>query len=556
MNIIEKIDHLFPSTLTVEEIEEKYPARPKEQIVTRIAPSPTGMMHIGSVYAALISERVAHMSDNGVFMLRIEDTDSKREVDGAVEVIINGLKNFNIECDEGPTEPGKEKGGYGPYTQSARKDIYITYIKQLLENGNAYPCFCSSDELEDIREQQTKQGMRTGYYGDWAKYRNAPKEIVQDHIDKGTPFTIRYKSKGKHFNKRMFEDVLKGKRNLPENDTDVVIMKASGLPTYHFAHAIDDHLMGTTHVIRGDEWLSSLPLHVQLFEAMGWDAPQFAHISPIEIMEDNKRRKLSKRKDPEASVTYYEDKGYPKEAVIEYLMNLANSTFEAWRVEHPTTRVWEFPFDLQKMGRSGALLDLVKLDNMSKDFIGRLNAQDVYNQLAEWAEFMEPALYERMQDHKDYFVNIFKIERENVERVRKDFANWSTIWQEIDYFFDDVFTPNDNYVATTTEIDPATVQNFIQDFAQGYDNSASKDDWFSGMKALAEKNGFAKNGKIYKKDPDSYHGTIADAAKILRVALTGRAQTPDLYSMMQVMGKERVLKRLSLSLSEDKKISA
>lgn len=548
MNIIEKIDSLFPSTLTIEEIEGRYPARPNGQVVSRIAPSPTGLMHIGSVYAALISERVAHMSDDGVFMLRIEDTDSKREVDGAVEVIINGLQNFNIKCDEGPLCPEKETGEYGPYTQSNRKEIYIAYIKKLLADGDAYPCFCSQEELESIRDKQTKQGMRTGYYGDWAKFRNAPKEIVQDHIDKGTPFTIRYKSTGKSFNKRMFEDLLKGKRNLPENDTDVIIMKGSGLPTYHFAHIIDDHLMGTTHVIRGDEWLSSLPLHVQLFEAMGWKVPHFAHISPIEIMDDDKRRKLSKRKDPEASVTYYEDKGYPKEAVIEYLMNLANSTFEAFRVENPAESVWNFPFNLQKMGRSGALLDLVKLDSMSKDFIGRLNAQEVYDQLAEWCEFMEPKLYERMQDNKDYFVNIFKIEREGVERVRKDFANWSTIWGEIDYFFDDAFSPKENYVVEITEINADVVKAFIAEFVETYDAGVDQETWFGNLKDLASKHGFAKNGKVYKKDPDSYNGTIADAAKILRVALTGKAQTPDLHALMSVMGKDRVIERLSLSL--------
>ncbi|MBL4589640.1 MAG: glutamate--tRNA ligase [Alphaproteobacteria bacterium] len=547
MNIIEKINDLFPSTLTTEEIESRYTPRPEGHVVTRIAPSPTGMMHIGSVYAALISERVAHLA-KGTFMLRIEDTDSKREVDGATEVIINGLENFNITSDEGPTSTGEEKGKYGPYTQSKRKDIYLAYIKQLLEKDLAYPCFCSQEELEEIRDKQTKQGMRTGYYGDWAKFRKAPKEIVADHIEKGTPFTIRLRSSGKHFNKRQFEDLIKGKRNLPENDADIVILKASGLPTYHFAHAIDDHFMGTTHVIRGDEWLSSLPLHIQLFETLGWKAPHFAHISPIEIMDDGKRRKLSKRKDPEASVTYYEDKGYPKEAVIEYLMNLANSTFEAFRVENPSESVWNFPFELQKLGRSGSLLDLIKLDSMSRDFIGRLSAQEVYDQLIEWAENMEPELFERMQQDRDYFINIFKIEREGVERVRKDFANWSTIWQELDYFFDDAFTPEDDYIVKITEQKPEIAKAFLSDFIENYDDTLDNEAWFGNMKELAGKHGFAKNGKVYKKDPDSYNGTIADAAKMLRVAITGKAQTPDLYSLMMVMGKERVLNRLNASI--------
>ena len=547
MNIIEKINEKFPSDLTVEDIEAKYPPRPEGQIVTRIAPSPTGMMHIGSVYAALISERVAHMQD-GVFILRIEDTDTKREVEGATDIIINGLKNFGIEADEGAISRTEETGDYGPYTQSQRRDIYIAYIKKLIEQGDAYPCFCTPEEIDDIREKQTKQGMRTGYYGDWAKYRNAPKEIIQENIDNDKPFVIRLKSSGKHFNKRMFEDVLKGKRNLPENDSDVVIMKATGLPTYHFAHAVDDHLMGTTHVIRGDEWLSSLPLHVQLFETLGWTPPHFAHISPIEIMDDGNRRKLSKRKDPEASVTFYEEKGYAKEAVIEYLMNLANSTFEAFRVENPDKSVWEFPFDLQKMGRSGALLDLVKLDSMSRDYIGRLSAEEVYTQLADWASLMDRDLYERMQANKEDFINIFKIERENVERVRKDFVNWSTIWGEIDYFFDDVFSPTDGYVEKETELSSDVVKGFISDFIESYDDTADNETWFATMKDLAITHKFAKNGKLYKKEPENYNGTIADAAKILRVALTGKAQTPDLYSMMQTMGKERVVERLKLSL--------
>ncbi len=544
MNIIEKIDSLFPSTLTVEEIEKQYPSRPSGQVVTRIAISPTGMMHIGSAYSALISERMAHLN-KGIFMLRIEDTDTKREVEGATDTIINGLKGYNINIDEGSLSPHEEIGAYGPYTQSKRREIYIAYIKQLLDKDLAYPCFCSTEELNTIREQQTKQGIRTGYYGDWAKYRKAPKDVIQEHLDKDTPFTIRFKSTGKSFNKRLFEDLLKGKRNLPENDNDIVILKASGLPTYHFAHIIDDHLMGTTHVLRGDEWLSSLPLHVQLFEAMGWDVPHYGHISPIEIMDNGKRRKLSKRKDPEASVTFYDEKGYPKEAVVEYLMNLANSTYESWRVEHPTESVWNFPFELQKMGRSGALLDLIKLDSVSRDFIGRLTATEVYDLLAQWAENMSPNLYARMQKDKDYFVDIFKIEREGVERVRKDFSNWSTLWSEIDYFFDDIFTPEDSYVATLTEQKPEIIKAFLTDFIDSYDETLDNENWFGTLKALAEQHKFAKNGKIYKKDPDSYNGTIADAAKILRVALTGRTQTPDLYALMQVMGKGRVIERLS-----------
>ncbi len=546
-NIIKKMDTLFPSTLTVEDIEKEHKPRPENHTVTRIAPSPTGMMHIGSVYAALISERVAHMA-NGTFILRIEDTDSKRKVEGATDIIINGLKRYGITSDEGAISATEEVGDYGPYTQSDRYDIYLAYIKKLLQEDLAYPCFCTEDELNDIREQQTKQGLRTGYYGSWAKYKNAPQEVILEHLEKGTPFTVRFKSTGKNFNKRLFDDILKGKRNLPENDADVVILKASGLPTYHFAHIIDDHLMGTTHVIRGDEWLSSLPLHVQLFEAMGWTPPHYGHISPIEIMDDNKRRKLSKRKDPEASVTFYEEKGYPKEAVLEYLMNLANSGFEKFRTENPDESVWNFPFDLQKMGRSGALLDLAKLDSISRDYIGRLSAEELYNSLFEWSETMAPDLYTRMKNDKDYFLNIFKIERENVERVRKDFTNWSTIWHEIDYFFDDSFSPEDGYVAKITEQSPEVIKEFLSDFINHYNEKLSNEDWFSNMKTLAETHGFAPNGKTYKKDPDSYHGTVSDAAKILRVALTGRAQTPDLYSLMQVMGKERVIQRLNKSV--------
>lgn len=534
---------------SVEEIEKKYPPRvlAEGQCVTRIAPSPTGFMHLGSVYAALISERVAHQSD-GVFMLRIEDTDTKREVEGAAEFIIKALGDFDLKFDEGPLKDNQEVGAYGPYVQSQRKEIYQAYIKEWLKKGLAYPCFCSESEIEAMRERQSKTGGRPGYYGMWAKCRNLNEEQIKANLDAGKPFVIRFRSPGKYMNKIAIEDVCRGKRFFPENDLDIVIMKSDKLPTYHFAHLVDDHLMGTTHVLRGDEWLSSLPLHIQLFQVMGWNPPKYGHIAPIQKLEDEARRKLSKRKDPEANIAFYGEKGYPKEVVINYLMNLANSDFEDFIRANPDKNYRDFEFKIERLNNSGPLLDFVKLENISKEFIATLSADELYARLYDWASKYDETLQSLMDDKSEYFKQILNIERGNCDRVRKDYYMMSAIYPEIKYFFDDEFklTAGDVF-----ELLPNLSQDDIKfvasEYIKLYNHNDTKDEWFAKVKEFALANGYAKNAKEITKNPDVvYKGTVSDVATILRVLITGRRESPDLYSIMQVLGNERVLSRLNI----------
>ena len=546
----EIIDRLMGTDIpSVEEIEAKYPPRKLAdgQCVTRIAPSPTGFMHLGSVYAALISERVAHQS-GGVFMLRIEDTDTKREVEGAAEFIITALADFGLKFDEGPLNDHEEVGNYGPYVQSKRKEIYQAYIKDWLKKGLAYPCFCSEDEINAMRERQTKAGGRPGYYGMWAKCRNLTEEQVKANLDAGKPFVIRFKSPGKYINKIAIEDVCRGKRFFPENDLDIVIMKSDKLPTYHFAHLIDDHLMGTTHVLRGDEWLSSLPLHIQLFQVMGWNPPKYGHIAPIQKLEDEARRKLSKRKDPEANIAFYGEKGYPKEVVIDYLMNLANSDFEDFKRDNPSKTYLDFELKIERLNNSGPLLDFVKLENISKEFMATLSADELYARLYEWAEKYDASLKQKMDANSAYFKQILNIERGNCERVRKDFYMFSAIYPEIKYFFDDEFSLSAEEALSQLANLPKEDIKFIADtYLNLYNPNDTKDEWFAKIKEFALANGYAKNAKEITKNSDvKYKGTVSDVATVLRVLMTGRRESPDLYSIMQVLGPERVVQRLKL----------
>ncbi len=534
---------------SVEEIEKKYPPRnlKEGQCVTRIAPSPTGFMHLGSVYAALISERVAHQS-NGIFMLRIEDTDTKREVAGAAEFIIKALGDFDLKFDEGPLNDKEEVGAYGPYVQSQRKEIYQAYIKEWLKKGIAYPCFCSEEEIEAMRERQSKTGGRPGYYGMWAKCRNLSEEQIKANLDAGKPFVIRFRSPGKYMNKIAIEDVCRGKRFFPENDLDIVIMKSDKLPTYHFAHLIDDHLMGTTYVLRGDEWLSSLPLHIQLFQVMGWNPPKYGHIAPIQKLEDDARRKLSKRKDPEANIAFYGEKGYPKEVVINYLMNLANSDFEDFIRANPDKNYRDFEFKIERLNNSGPLLDFVKLENISKEFIATLSADELYTRLYDWASKHDEKLQQLMNAKSDYFKQILNIERGNCDRVRKDYYMMSAIYPEIKYFFDDEFELSASEVY---DLLPNLYQDDIKfvadEYLKLYNHADSKEEWFAKIKEFALANGYAKNAKEITKNPDVvYKGTVSDVATVLRVCITGRRESPDLYSIMQVVGEERVINRLKL----------
>jgi glutamyl-tRNA synthetase len=546
------IDKIFPySVPTVAEIEDRFPRRKLKEgeKITRIAPSPTGFMHIGSIYTALLCERVAHLSD-GKFILRIEDTDQKREVEGAVEVIKSSLENCGMKLDEYEDVNGNDVGAYGPYRQSRRKEIYQAYIKQLVEDGFAYPCFCTTEDLDQMREMQEKYGSRPGYYAKYATCRRLTEEETEAKIDAGVPFVIRLKSFGKFENKIKVKDEIKGVRELPENDLDIVIMKSDGLPTYHFAHAVDDYLMGTTHVIRGDEWFSSVPLHIQLFQTIQRKGPKYAHISPINKMDGDSKRKLSKRKDPEANYMYFVEQGYPKQSVIEYLINLANSNFEDWKKANPTKSYLDFEFSLKKMNASaGALFDFVKLDDISKNIIATYDAKSVYDMVLTWAKEFDKDLAARFENDKEYALNMLSIERENVKKPRKDIAKWFDIVDTVDFFYDDKFNQTkENVFAKLDKFSPELIQKVIADYVEIYNHDEPRENWFPSVKEVAAKNGFATDMKAYKQSPDDFPGNVADVATMLRVVITGKLQSPDLYAIMQVMGVERVLSRFNLIL--------
>ena len=546
----EIIDLVFPNPLpTPEELEEKYPVRdlPQGAQVTRIAPSPTGKMHVGTLYGALIDERIAHLS-NGVFMLRLEDTDQKREVKEAVDLILQVFHNSRIENDEGPVWSGAEKGEYGPYFQSARKEIYQTFVKKLLQEDKAYLCFCDEAENARLHEMQAKANIRGGYYGPFAKCRKLTEDEVLQNLKAGKAFVVRFKSTGHYTKKIILEDTIRGKREFPENDLDVVIMKGDGLPTYHFAHAVDDHLMRTTLAVRGDEWLSTWPLHKQLFDALGWKPPKYLHTATIQkIDEKGNRRKLSKRLDPEANAMSFEENGYPWEALIEYLLNLANSNFEDWRRQNPDKSYKEFPFSAKKLGASGALFDFVKLDNIAKETIGRMSATEIFENALAWCKKYDTKFADMMQNNADYMKQILDIERANVKKVRKDIATWKDVRKETSYFFDALFAPEKGELSSLLK--PLSINDIyaiLNSFVKQYNPSDTKEEWFDKIKKIATENGFCADMKLYKQDPSAYKGSVADVAKVLRVFVTGREQTPDLYSIMQVMGKDRVINRLSV----------
>lgn len=538
--------------------EEKYPPRESGKIVTRIAPSPTGFMHIGTLSTALINERLAHFQ-NGVFYLRIEDTDTKREVEGATSLVIKGLKDFDIEFDEGAISETEEKGAYAPYFQSKRADIYKSGIKLLLEKDLAYPCFCSEEELEEIRKEQMALKLRPGYYGKWAKYRNQTEEQMEENLNSGKPFILRFKSNGDWETKRYFEDLARGKIHMPENDIDTVILKSDGLPTYHFAHIMDDHLMGTTHVIRGDEWLASLPMHVQMFESIGWTPPHYAHLAPIQKLDEGNRRKLSKRKDPEANLAYYGEVGYPKEAVLDYLINLANSNFEDYKRENPDKTYKDFELKLENLNNSGPLLDFKKLENISKEFIATLSSTELFDRLYAWAKNQTTSLrgargdaaisaeylLSRMESQPDYIKSILAIERDGIEKVRKDFYAFSKIWDEISYFFDDSFAACHAELVSASPLNQENIDILIEEFKKSYNENHTKEEWFENIKRIAFENGYAKNPKEVEKNPGVYKGAVSDVATVLRLLITGRTQSPDLYAIMQILGSERVMKRLN-----------
>ncbi len=506
-------------------------------------------MHIGGLYTALISERLAHQTE-GVFYLRIEDTDKRREVSGAADLVVKSLDQFKIKTDEGPTVSGNEEGKYGPYKQSERSTIYKAYVKSLLEKGQAYPCFCTPEELEAMKKQQEAQKLKPGYYGEWAKWRNKSEEEVLQAVEGGKPYVIRFRSNGDLNKKIEWDDVVKGRREIPENDQDVVIMKTDGLPTYHMAHVIDDHLMGTTHVIRGDEWLISTPLHLQLFDAMGWKPPKYGHLAPIQKIEGASKRKLSKRKDPEASVTYYLEQGYPENAVTEYLLNLANSSFEDWRKANPGKDNREFPLDVSKLGGSGgALFDFNKLNDISKEVISKLSGEELYTAILEWSRIHDPEFASLLVSSSEYSKNICRLERDGVDekKRRKDITKWSDVKDYVKYFFDESFSvSNEVFFNSLGNMDVVTAKSIVGSFMQKYNEGYSKDTWLELMRSISAEHGFAENAKMYKADPGKYKGHLGDVTKVFRLLLTGRTQTPDLYAIMSVMGQDRLARRLAL----------
>ena len=532
---------LFPDvTLLPEDMEKRYPERQLKEgaRVTRLAPSPTGFLHFGNLFTGTVAYRTAKVTD-GIFFVRVEDTDQKRKVEGAVEVMLGGLEAFGVVADEGVVGEDIEKGDYGPYYQSQRKEIYHVFAKSLVKQDLAYPCFCSAEELDEIRAAQENESVK-GYWGEYAKCRKLTLEEIDANIKEGKPWTLRLKSPGDLEKKCFFDDMIKGKIEMPENVQDVVLLKSDGIPTYHFAHAVDDHLMRTTHVVRGDEWISSCPIHLQLFRVLGFKAPKFAHVAPIMKEEDGNKRKLSKRKDPEAAVTYYIEKGYPKESVNEYILTLANSNFEDWRKANPRESQDAFPFNLKKMSVSGALFDMTKFNDVSKNVISLMSAKQVYDYTCQWAEQYDKDFFALISRDEAYSVNILNIDRET-PKPRKDIASFSEIKDYVSYFFDETYEKNYEMPENITK---DMAKEILEAYLKEFNPDDDKQQWFDRIKALCEPLGYTPNVKEYKKTPEAFKGHVGDVSTVIRLAVTGRRNTPDLYAIMSLLGEERVKERL------------
>lgn len=548
MNQTELAQRLFPAIEKLpEDVLGSYPTRQMKEgaKVTRFAPSPTGFLTIGGIYATLISERLAHQS-GGVFYLRIEDTDKKREVEGSIGDILQALSYCGIYPDEGPTAAGEEVGEYGPYKQTERASLYHVFIKNLIARGLAYPCFCDADELQQIRDKQQAAKLNPGYYGEWAIHRNLTLEQVEAELATGKPYVIRLKSTGSPDRRIKYNDLIKGEIEMPENEQDIVIMKSDGIPTYHFAHAVDDCLMGTTHVIRGDEWLASVPIHLQLFDMLGFRRPEYGYLAPLMKMDGASKRKFSKRKDPDAAASYYEQEGYPGISITEYLMTLINSNYEEWRMSQPEAPYSEFMIDMNKMNVSGALFDVNKLGDISKDVIALLSADEVFEHTAAWAAAYDTEMEATLLTNREYATAVFQIGRA-LEKPRKDIAKWSDVKDLYAYFFDESFSKSvaAGYDSLLASMPSELAKQIVREYAQTLDLQDDRDSWFGKVKAIGVQLGFAKDAKTYKKNPEQYPGHVGDVAMILRVALTGRTMTLDLYDMMHVMGDARVRNRLN-----------
>ena len=536
---------LFPDvTTTCEELEEKYPPRnvPEGAVITRMAPSPTGFVHLGNLVQGLTSERMAHQS-GGVLFLRVEDTDAKREIPGAVEVLIESLKHYGIHFDEGATIDG-DNGSYGPYRQRQRAGIYHVYAKKLVEEGKAYPCFCTEDELAAMREKQEANKETTGYYGAYAIWRDRPIEDIQAQLAAGQPWVLRFRSTGDVSRQFKFNDLVKGELTVTENNIDQVLLKSDGIPTYHFAHAVDDHLMRTTHVVRGDEWLPSLPFHIQLFQALGFKLPKYVHIGPLMKMDGNSKRKLSKRKDPELALTYYKSEGFPVQAVYEYIMTLLNSNYEDWRRATPTAPAPDFKFSPKKLNPPGNLSDYAKLCDVSKNEIAKMDAQQVYTLLVEWAQEFDPDFAQKLTDDPDFAVRVLAIGRGG-KKPRKDLATWADAKPYMGFFYDEYLEAP----VFEEKFEKAVIRSALEKFLERFNFQDDAAVWFDKVKEITQELGFTTDMKAYKQNPDDFTGTVADVSTFLRLAVTGKTNSPDLYTVMQILGYERTVARIQKTIA-------
>lgn len=535
-------------TDTIEDLEKRFPQRdlPAGAEVTRFAPSPTGFLHLGSLFMSLVASKVAY-DTNGVFYIRLEDTDTKREIEGSGEQLIEQLEHFGIIPNEGYLG-NSEKGNYGPYKQSDRAYIYKVCIKHLMEIGRAYPCFCSHEQIEEIRQVQEAMKVVPGYYGEYAMCRNITPDEAFKRIEAGEKYVIRFRSMGNHNNKVTFHDLIRGDISIAENDLDVVIMKSDGLPTYHFAHAVDDHFMRTTTVLRGEEWIASVPIHLELFRTLEFPLPNYAHAPVIMKLDNGNRRKLSKRKDPEASVAHFIEEGFPKEALKAYLMSIANSNFEDWTVQNQCYDINKFKFSFDKMSLDGVLFDQDKLNYFSKEIIAQFTAEDFYNRLVEWSKEYDEVLYNHIVDKKEFVTKILNIERGG-EKARKDFTFYKEVYPIIGFFFFDRYAEiTKGGYPFNPNFDKAVIKDVLTDFMNSNDYSLENDVWFSTVKALGVRHHFAESNKIFKANKDLYLGHVGDVAEMIRIALVGAKNSPNLHSVIQILGKEEVNRRIGLAL--------
>ncbi len=538
---------LFPHVKeTPEDVEAKFPARQLKEgaVVSRMAPSPTGFVHLGNLVQGLTSERMCHQSE-GVLFLRVEDTDAKREVPGAIETLIETLSHYGIVFDEGATLEG-DSGAYGPYRQRQRKDLYHVFAKKLLLDGCAYPCFCTEEELNSIHEQQEAEKANFGYFGKWAKWRDASLDEIKAALDEQQPWVLRFRSTGSIENKIKFTDLIKGNMEVTENDIDHVLLKSDGIPTYHFAHAVDDHLMHTTHVVRGDEWLSTLPFHLQLFRALGFKTPKYLHIGPLMKMDGNSKRKLSKRKDPELALTYYKAEGFPILSVYEYILTILNSNFEDWRRANPDQPATAFPFSYKKMNPAGSLFDYMKLCDVSKNVISRMTSQQVYREILQWTEEFDKELFELLKADEQKALAILSIGRGG-NKPRKDIGTWNEIRSYLGFFYDSLFQKLDPMPENVSKEDTLEI---LKRYCDIYDPADDGTVWFEKITKLATDLGFAAKPKEYKANPEAFKGHVGDISMVLRIAVTGKMASPDLCSVMGILGKEKVLERLNSAISE------